>query len=170
LTSDFLGIFLPPQLRRLTGSVGLGQASDLNSILSVLGINPSGFKMPRFVGLTFDDSTGIATLKLDITNPLMHQRITINQFSFTVRNGTQLFTVQLRERVIAEANHTGVLSFSFSSANSDALRILVDIINGVERPAYAEDIQLCDLYIDINGIVVQVSDLGKLRELFGGSW
>jgi hypothetical protein len=117
----------------------------------------------------FDNSTGIATLKLNITNPLMHQRIAINQFSFTVRNSTWSFTVQLRERVVIEANYTGILSFPLSSTNPNALRILVDIINGVEQPAYTEDIQLCDLYIDINGIIVQVSDLGRLRELFGGS-
>lgn len=169
LTGDFLGVFLPPQLRRLASSIGLSQAGDLNSTLSVLGVDPSGFKIPRFVGLMFDNSTGIATLKLNITNPLMHQRIAINQFSFTVRNSTWSFTVQLRERVVIEANYTGILSFPLSSTNPNALRILVDIINGVEQPAYTEDIQLCDLYIDINGIIVQVSDLGRLRELFGGS-
>jgi hypothetical protein len=170
LRGDFSGVLLPPQLLRLASSIGLGQAGDLNSTLYVLGVNPSGFKIPRFVGLTFDDSIGVAILKLDISNPLMHQRIAINQLSFTVRNGTQSFKVQLKDRVFIEANQTCILSLPLSSTNPDALRILVDIVNGVEQPAYAEDIQLCDLYVDINGIVVQVSDLGRLRELLGGGW
>jgi len=168
LTGDFLGIFIPPQLQRLAGSVDLGQAGDLNSTFAALGINPSGFKMPQLVGLTFDDSNGIATLKLNITNPLVCRRITVNRISFTVKNGTQSFTVQLKEPVVIEANQTGILNFSFSSTDPDALRSLVNIINGIEQPAYAEDLQISNLYVDVNGIVIQASDLGNLRELFSG--
>jgi hypothetical protein len=168
LSGDFLGVFVPPQLRRLASSASSGQAGDLNSTLATLGINLSGFKTPQFEGLTFDNSTGIATLKLRLTNPLTLQRITINQLSFTVKNNTQSFRVHLKERVIVEANQTGILSFQFASTDPSALRSLVNIINGVEPPACAEDLQLIDLYIDVNGIVVQASDLGKLSELFGG--
>jgi len=173
LTGDFLGIFIPPQMRNLMGSAGLGQAGGLNLTFTALGINPSGFRMPQFVGLTFDDSTGVATMKLNITNPLMRQRITINQVSFVVKNGTRLFTVKLKEPVIVEANQTGVLNFSFSSTDPNALKSLVNIvngvINGVELPAYARDLQVSDLYVDVNGIVIQVSDPTNLiRGLFGG--
>jgi hypothetical protein len=75
--------------------------------------------------------------------------------------------------VIVEANQTGVLNFSFSSTDPNALKSLVNIvngvINGVELPAYARDLQVSDLYVDVNGIVIQVSDPTNLiRGLFGG--
>jgi hypothetical protein len=63
----------------------------------------------------------------------------------------------------------GALSLSFSSSDPDALRSLVNIINGVEKPAYAKELQLSELYIDVNGILIHASDLGKVSELFGES-
>jgi len=168
LADDLLGLLVPPQLRALTSPAALGQGGDLSSTFVALGINPSGFEMPRFKDLTFDESTSTATLKLEITSPLTRQSITLNNLSFTVKNGTRSFTIELKDKVIVEANYTGTLSLSFSSSDPDALRRLVNIIKDVERPAYVEDLQLSDLYIDVNGILITVHDLGKISELFGG--
>jgi len=140
----------------------------LSSALVALGINPSGFEMPRFKDLMFDESTSTATLKLEITSPLTRQSITLNELSFTVRNGTRSFTIELKDKVVIEANYTGTLSLSFSSSDPDALRRLVNIIKGVERPVYVEDLQFSDLSIDVNGILITVRDLGEISELFGG--
>jgi len=168
-TGDPLGLIVPPQLRALMRSASSGAGGDLNSTLVALGINPSGLEMPRFEGLTFDDSTKTAILRLKITNPLARQSITINQLSLTVKNGTRSFTIQLRDRVVIGANYAGALSLSFSSSDPDALKSLVNIINGVEKPAYAGELQLSELYVDVNGISIRVSDLGKISELFGES-
>jgi len=168
LAGDFLGLLVPPQLRELRSSAALGQGGDLNSTLVALGINPSRFKMPQFEDLTFDDSTGTATLKLRITSPLTHQSITLNELSFTVKNGTRSFTIELKDKVVIEANYTGTLSLSLSSSDPDALRRLVNIIKGIEQPAYVEDLKLSDIYIDINGILITVHDLSKISELLGG--
>jgi hypothetical protein len=147
----------------------LGTSGDLNLTLVALGINPSGLEMPQFESLTFNDSTKTATLRLRITNPLARQSITVNQLSLTIKNGTRSFTIQLRDKVVVEANYMGALSLSFSSSDPDALRSLVNIINGVEKPAYAKELQLSELYIDVNGILIHASDLGKISELFGES-
>ncbi len=168
LADDLLGLLVPPQLRALTSPAALGQGGDLSSAFVALGINPSGFEMPRFKDLMFDESTSTATLKLEITSPLTRQSITLNELSFTVRNGTRSFTIELKDKVVIEANYTGTLSLSFSSSDPDALRRLVNIIKGVERPVYVEDLQFSDLSIDVNGILITVRDLGEISELFGG--
>jgi len=164
---DPLGLLIPPQLRVLMSPSALDRGGDLSSTLAALGINPSDFEMPQFEDLAFDDSTGTAILRLKITNPLTRQSIMLNRLSFTVKNGTRSFTVELKGKVIVEANYTGVVSLSFSSSDPDALRCLVNIIKGVELPAYVEDLQLSDLYIDVNGILIVAPDLGKLSELLG---
>jgi hypothetical protein len=92
----------------------------------------------------------------------------VNQLRVTVRNGTRSFTVQLKEQVVIEANRTGVLSFQFTSTDPDALESLVNIINFVERPDWIGDLEISNLYVDVNGIIVQASDLGRLSELLGG--
>ena len=166
LTGDFSAAFLPPELRGAMAS--MSGAGDLNSTLTALGISPGGFTMPQFKGLTFNESTGIATLKLNVTNPLARQRIVVNQLRVTVRNGTRSFTVQLKEQVVIEANRTGVLSFQFTSTDPDALESLVNIINFVERPDWIGDLEISNLYVDANGIIIQASDLGRLSELLGG--
>ena len=140
----------------------------MSSMLVVLGINPSGLKMPEFEDLTFDESTGTATLKLRITSPLTRQSIALNELSFTVKNGTRSFTIELKDKVIIEANYVGVLSLSLTSSDLNALRSLVNIIKGVERPAYIEDLELSNLYVNVNGILITAHDLGKISELFGG--
>jgi len=168
LAGDPLGLFVPPQLRALASSAILGQGGDVSSMLVVLGINPSGLKMPEFEDLTFDESTGTATLKLRITSPLTRQSIVLNELSFTVKNGTRSFTIELKDKVIIEANYVGVLSLSLTSSDLNALRSLVNIIKGVERPAYIEDLQLSNLYVNVNGILITAHDLGKISELFGG--
>lgn len=168
-TGDFLSLLAPPQLRALMRPASLGTSGDLNLTLVALGINPSGLEMPQFESLTFNDSTKTATLRLRITNPLARQSITVNQLSLTIKNGTRSFTIQLRDKVVVEANYMGALSLSFSSSDPDALRSLVNIINGVEKPAYAKELQLSELYIDVNGILIHASDLGKVSELFGKS-
>jgi len=164
---DPLGLLIPPQLRVLMSPSALDRGGDLSSTLAALGINPSDFEMPQFEDLAFDDSTGTAILRLKITNPLTRQSIMLNRLSFTVKNGTRSFTVELKGKVIVEANYTGVVGLSFSSSDPDALRCLVNIIKGVELPAYVEDLQLSDLYIDVNGILIVAPDLGKLSELLG---
>jgi len=168
LAGDPLGLFVPPQLRALASSAILGQGGDVSSMLVVLGINPSGLKMPEFEDLTFDESTGTATLKLRITSPLTRQSIALNELSFTVKNGTRSFTIELKDKVIIEANYVGVLSLSLTSSDLNALRSLVNIIKGVERPAYIEDLELSNLYVNVNGILITAHDLGKISELFGG--
>ena len=117
------------------------------------------------MSLVFNESTGNAVIELKITNPLIYERITVNQFSFTVRNGTHSFTIQLVEPVVVEANWTGIVSLSFSSTDPEALRGLVKILGGGEWPDYVKDLEICNLYADVNGIVIQASDLGKLSEL-----
>jgi hypothetical protein len=166
LSGNLLGLFVPPQLQAALAN--LTQARSLNSTLSAFGVNLRGFEEPpQVVSLAFNESTGNAVIELNITNPLIHERITVNQFSFTVKNGTRSFTIHLVKPAVVEANWTGVVSLSFSSTDPEALRGLVKVLSGGEWPDYVKDLEISNLYADINGIVIQASDLGKLSELLG---
>lgn len=164
LSGSLLGLFVPPQLRAALAD--LTQTRSLNSTLAALGVNLRGFEEPpQVVSLAFNESAGNAVIELNITNPLIYERITVNQLSFTVRNGTHSFAIHLVEPVVVEANWTGIVSLSFSSTDPEALRGLVKILGGGEWPDYVKDLEISSFYADVNGIVIQASDLGELGEL-----
>jgi len=137
---------------------GQNSSNDLNSTIAQLGINPNGIQVPTVENLTYDSSTGIATLTLNITNPLTDQSLEVSNFSLTVAfsNGTQPVTIQLVEPINIAANQTGDISIPLISSNPVVLQSL---ISGDQT---VSNLQLSNLYVNVNGIIVQVGNLNGL--------
>ena len=156
-----MGLIVSPQLQSLTNQNGQNNGSVLNSDMAKLGINTNGLQAPKLENLTYDSSTGIATLTLNLTNPLTDQSLEISNFSLTVAsNSTQPFTIQLAEPINIAANQTGDISILLTCPDPQVLQSLV---NGNQT---ASNLQLSNLYVNVNGVTVHI---GNLNQLFQSS-
>ena len=172
------GLVVPPQLQSLitqngqTGGVqslitqsGQSNSNALNSTLALLGIDPNGFQTPQLENITFDSSTDIATLTVNVTNPLTDQSLDVSNFSLTVAysNGAQPVNIQLAEPITIAANQTGIISIPLTSSNP---QVLQGIINGTQS---VSNLQVSNLYVDVNGIILQISNPGSLTQSGNGN-
>ena len=153
------GLIVPSQLQSLINQNGQNNSSALNSTLAQLGINPNNIQAPKVENLTYDSSTGIATLTLNLTNPLTDQSLEVSNFSVTVAsNGTQPVTIQLAHPINIAANQTGDIAIPLTSSDSQALQSL---ISGDQTMS---NLQFSNLYLDVNGITVQIGNLNQLSQ------
>jgi hypothetical protein len=161
---NLLGLIVPPQLQNLINQNGQNNSNVLNSTLAQLGINPN-VQPPQFENLTYDSSTGIATLTLNFTNPLTGQSLEVSNFSLTVAysNGAQPVTIQLVEPINIAANQTGEISIPLTSSDPQALQRL---ISGNQT---INNLQLSNLYVNVNGITVQIGNLNGLFQSNNGN-
>ena len=138
---------------------GQNNSDALNSTIAQLGINLN-LQPPKIENLTYDSSTGIATLTLNLTNPLTDQSLEIGNFSLTIAesNGTQPVTIQLVEPINIAANQTGDIAIPLASSNTEVLQSL---ISGNQT---ASNLQLSNLYANINGITVHIGNLDGLLQ------
>jgi len=157
-SGNLAGLIVPPQLQSLINQNGQNNNNSLNSTIAQLGINPNNLQAPKVENLTYDSSTGIATLTLNLTNPLTDQSLEVSNFSLTVAfsNGTQPVTIQLVEPINIAANQTGTTAIPFTSNNP---QVLQSLISGDQT---ASNLQLSNLYVNVNGIIVQVSNFNGL--------
>jgi len=159
---NLAGLIVPPQLQNLINQNNSGQSNSnaLNSTLAQLGINVNNFQMPQFENLTYDSSTGVATLTVNLTNPLTDQSLDVSNFSLDVAysNGAQPVTIQLAEPINIGAGQTGIVSIPLTSSNSQELQSL---ISGNQT---GSNLQLSNLYVTVNGITVQISNLSDLSQ------
>jgi len=157
-----MGLILSPQLQSLVNHNGQNNGNLLNSDMAKLGVNTNGLQAPKFENLTYDSSTGIATLTLNLTNPFTDQALEISNFSVTVAysNGTKPVTIQLAEPINIAANQTGDISIPLTCPDPQVLQSLV---SGNQT---ASNLQLSNLYANVNGITVHI---GNLNQLFQGS-
>jgi len=168
---NLLGLIVPPQLQSLINQNNSGNGQNnsgntqnnsnvLNSTLAQLGINPSSIQAPKVENLTYDSSTGISTLTLNLTNPLTGQSLEVSNFSVTVAysNGTQPVTIQLAEPVNIAANQTGSVSLPLLSSDP---QLLQSLMSGNQT---ISNLQFSNLYVNINGITVQISNLNSLLQ------
>ena len=153
------GLIVPSQLQSLTNQNGQNNSDALNSTMAQLGINPNDIQAPKVENLTYDSSTGIATLILNLTNPLTDQSLEVSNFSVTVAsNGTQPVTIQLADPINIAANQTGDIAIPLTSSDSQALQSLVS----GDQPM--GNLQFSNLYLDVNGITVQIGNLNQLSQ------
>jgi hypothetical protein len=156
-----IGLIVPPQLKNLINQNGLGNSSVLIPTLAQLGINPN-IQMPQFENLTYDSSRGIATVTLNLTNPLTHQSLDVSNFSLTIAysiQNTQFnFTIQLVGPIHIVANQTGDISIQLKSSNPQALQSLLSGNQAISN------LQMSNLYVNVNGITVQISNLNGLYQ------
>ena len=155
-----LGLIVPPQLQSLTNQHGQNNSNALNSTLAQLGINPNDIQAPQFENLTYDSSTGLATLSLNLTNPLTGQSLDISNFSVTVTssNGTQPFTMSLPQPIEIAPDQTGIMSISLSVSNPQELQ---SIINSNQTMS---NLQFSNLYVNVNGVTLQIGNLNQLSQ------
>jgi hypothetical protein len=152
------GLIVPPQLQSLINQNGQN-SNALNSTMAQLGINPNNIQAPKVENLTYDSSTGIATLTLNLTNPLTYQSLEVSNFSLTVASdGTQPVTIQLAEPINIAANQTGNIAMSLTSSDPQALQSL---ISGNQTMS---NLQFSNLYLDVNGITVHIDNLNQLSQ------
>ena len=150
------GLIVPPQLQSLINQNGQNNSDALNSTMAKLGINPNNIQAPKVENLTYDSSTGIATLTLNLTNPLTDQSLEVSNFSITVAsNNTQPITIQLAEPINIAANQTGNIAMSLTSSDPQALQSL---ISGNQTMS---NLQFSNLYMDVNGITVHIGNLNQ---------
>jgi len=156
--NNLMGLIVSPQLQSLVNHNGQNNSDVLNSTMAKLGINPNSFQAPKFENLTYDSSTGIATLTLNLTNPFTYQPLEISNFSVTVAysNGTQPVTIQLVEPINIAANQTGDISIPLTSSNP---QVLQSLINGNQT---GSNLQLSNLYANVNGVTVHIANLNQL--------
>jgi hypothetical protein len=154
------GLIVPPQLQSLINQNGQNNSSSaLNSTLAQLGINPNNLQAPKVENLTYDSSTGIATLTINLANPLTYQSLEISNFSLTVAsNSTQPVTIQLAEPINIAANQTGNIAITLTSSDPQALQSL---ISGNQTMS---NLQFSNLYLDVNGITVHIDNLNQLSQ------
>ena len=153
------GLIVPSQLQSLINQNGQNNSDALNSTMAQLGINPNDIQAPKVENLTYDSSTGIATLILNLTNPLTDQSLEVSNFSVTVAsNGTQPVTIQLADPINIAANQTGDIAIPLTSSDSQALQSLVS----GDQPM--GNLQFSNLYLDVNGITVQIGNLNQLSQ------
>jgi hypothetical protein len=150
------GLIVPPQLQSLVNGNGQNNSNVLNSTLAQLGINPSNIQSPKVENLTYDSSTGIATLTLNLTNPLTYRSLEVSNLSLTVAsNGTQPVTVQLADPINIAADQTGNIAMPLTSSDPQALQSL---ISGNQTMS---NLQFSNLYLDVNGITVLIGNLNQ---------
>jgi hypothetical protein len=153
------GLIVPPQLQSLINQNGQNNSNVLNSTIAQLGINPNNIQAPKVENLTYDSSTGIATLTLNLTNPLTYQSLEVSNFSLTVAsNGTQPVTIQLAEPINIAANQTGDIAIPLTSSDPQALQSL---ISGNQTMS---NLQFSNLNLDANGITVHIGNLNQLSQ------
>jgi hypothetical protein len=150
------GLFVPPQLQSLINRNGQNNSNVSNSTLAQLGINTSNIQSPKVENLTYDSSTGIATLTLNLTNPLAYRSLEVSNLSLTVAsNGTRPVTVQLADPINIAADQTGNIAIPLTSSDPQALQSL---ISGNQTMS---NLQFSNLYMDVNGITVHIGNLNQ---------
>ena len=153
------GLIVPPQFQSLINQNGQNNSDALNSTIAQLGINPNNFQAPKVENLIYDSSTGIATLILNLTNPLTDQSLEVSNFSVTVAsNDTQPVTIQLAEPINIAADQTGNIAIPLTSSDPQALQSL---ISGNQTMS---NLQFSNLYLDVNGITVNIGNLDQLSQ------
>jgi len=170
-----LDIVVPPQLQNSISAIGQGgnggntdNSADTTALLAQIGVDPSKVQMPQFESFTYDASTQIATLTLNMTNPLTGTSLDVNSFNvnLSLSNGPS-FTLQLDKQIIVSANQTGLLSLPISSSDPVQLQNLVDAVSaGGNQTFDVSSLQVNNLEANVNGVMVQVPNLSQL---FGNS-
>jgi hypothetical protein len=156
-----MGLIVSPQLQALANHNGQNDSDALNSTMAQLGINPNGLKAFKVENLTYDGSTGIATLTLNFTNPLTYESLEISNFSLTAAsNGTQPITIQAADPINIAANQTGNIAIPLTSSDPQVLQSLISSNKTMSN------LQFSNLYLDANGITVHI---GNLNQLFQSS-
>jgi hypothetical protein len=156
---NWIGLILSPQLQSLINQNGHNNSNALNSTIAQLGINPNNLQAPKVENLTYDSSTGIATLTLNLTNPLTDQSLDISNFSLTVAsNGTQPVTMLLADPISIAANQTGNIAIPLTSSDPQALQSLINSNKTMSN------LQFSNFYLDANGITVHIGNLNQLSQ------
>jgi len=152
-----MGLIVSPQLQALANHNGQNDSDALNSTMAQLGINPNGLKAFKVENLTYDSSTGIATLTLNFTNPLTYESLEISNFSLTVAsNGTQPITIQAADPINIAADQTGNMAISLTSSDPQTLQ------NLISSNKTMSNLQFSNVYLDANGIIVHIGNLNQL--------
>ena len=180
MSNDPLAIVVPPQLKNIISNIGQGgnggsngnnngnNSSGANVLLAQMGVDPNEVQLPQFENFTYDSSTQIATLTLNMTNPLTGTSLDVNSFNvnLSLSNGPS-FTLQLDKQIIVSANQTGLLSLPISSSDPVQLQNLVDAVSaGGNQTFDVSSLQVNNLEANVNGVMVQVPNLSQL---FGNS-
>ena len=181
-----LSIVVPPQFADLMSNNGLGgnagsnngpsgnggnngnNSANANALLAQIGVDPNKVQTPQFESFTYDSSTQVATLTVNVTNPLTDQSIDVNSFKVTLSypNGTS-FTLQLNQPITVSPNQTGFLSIPISSSDPQLLQNLVNAVSvGNGQSFDTSSLQVTNLTANINGVAVQIPNLSQL---FGNS-
>jgi len=177
-----LSIVVPPQVAGLMSNNGQGgntgsnigpsenggnngnNNASANALLAQIGVDPNKVQMPQFESFTYDSSTQVATLTVNVTNPLTDQSIDVNSFKVTLAysNGTS-FTLQLNQPISMSPNQIGLLSIPISSSDPQLLQNLVNAVSvGNGQSFDTSSLQVTNLTANINGVAVQIPNLSQL--------
>ena len=179
MNNNPLAIVAPPQLKNIMSNIGQGGSGQSNGnnnnnnpganvLLAQMGVDPNKVQLPQFENFAYDPSTQIATLTLNVTNPLSVTSLDVNSFSvdLSYSNGSS-FTLQLDKPITVSVNQTGLLSIPISSSDPQQLQNLVNAVSsGGNQTFETSNLQVTNLSADINGVAVQIPNLSQL---FGNS-
>lgn len=152
-SDDLTQVVIPPEIKDIFS----GDSSLLAPILSGEsgeGDFNIGLIMPKFVSSTFDEAAQTFSVTVNVTN-ILNYDLTLNALTATVtatQGGAELATVQLSNPVTIPAGEWSMVTVSGTWTQAAE-----DYYNN-NSSASSINVTLASAAIDVNGIVVQMSE------------
>lgn len=149
-SDDLTQIVIPPEIKGILN----GESSLIAPILSEEGDFNIGLIVPKFVSSTFDTTANTYSVTVNVTN-ILNYHLTLNSLDVTIiatKDSAELATVHLSNPVTIPAGDWSMVTVSgtWTQAAEDYY------INNPD--ASSIDVTLASATIDVNGIVVQISE------------
>jgi hypothetical protein len=149
-SDDLTQVVIPPEIEDIFS----GDSSLLAPILSEEDDFNIGLIMPKFVSSTFDEAAQTFSVTVNVTN-ILNYDLTLNALSATVtatQGGAELATVHLSNPVTIPAGEWSMVTVSGTWTQAAE-----DYYNN-NSSASSINVTLASAAIDVNGIVVQMSE------------
>jgi len=156
-SNDLTQIVIPPEIKGILN----GESSLIAPIQSEEGDFNIGLMVPKFVSSTFDITANTYSVTVNVTN-ILNYDLTLNSLDATVtatKDNAELATIHLSNPIAIPAGDWSMVTVSgtWTQAAEDYY---------VNNPdASSINVTLANAKIDVNGVVVQISEPIEIGEI-----